>query len=98
MKPKFKPKMDFADIFLDQPTMNNIRGCKDEIIITIIAVEILFIIVGCSLWCIGRSSTKEIEKLQEKNRTLKKIIFSAMEAGILRMMHHDDPVQNLDED
>lgn len=90
--------MNFEELLYRPETMENIRDCKNEILGTLIIMNIIAALVACILWCVGQASSKKIEKLEQKNKTLKNIIFSAMESGILRMMHYEDPNEDLHED
>jgi hypothetical protein len=78
--------MNFDDFLLDQEIINHVKECKDEIIGTLTIVNVMLVIAGSIIMCSHRNANARIEKLEQRNRTLKEIIFSAMESGIIRMM------------
>lgn len=88
--------MDFDEFLYKQELPENIRDCKNEILGTIVILNVIIAIVSCTVWCNGKTNAKRIEDLEQKNKTLKSIIFTAIEAGLLRMINHKD--EDLHED
>lgn len=86
LKPKFKPTMDFEYFLPDQVVVDNIHNCRYEIGATLLLVKTLLTVCGLVVFCCIKDSSSRVERLERKNRTLKKIIMSTMEAGILKMM------------
>ena len=78
--------MNFEEFFPDQEVINHVKSCKDEIIGTLMIVNAILVIAGSIVMCSHRNANSQIEKLEQRNRTLKEIILSAMESGIIRMM------------
>lgn len=105
VKPNFKPKMDFDQFLCDQPPPAKC-DCKDEIIGTIAIMNMLFFITLTAWWCArqcidrcckSESSENTIQDLKQRNKTLERIIFTAMESKILQAMNQADQ-EDLHED
>lgn len=107
VKPNLKPKMDFDQFLCEQPqAVEKVCNCQDEIIGTIAIMNMLFFITLTTWWCarqfISRCCTNEspekaIQDLKQRNKTLERIIFTAMESKILQAMNQADQ-EDLHED
>jgi len=90
LRPSFKPKMETEELFFNQDMLRSVHYCRTEVALTIIIMNVIFALLICTTVCCCGPSNKRVERLEQKNRTLKKIIFTAMESGILRMMDHEE--------